>query len=166
MKSLAKFFCADNVWKRFTRRSLRALRLRICAPWHTKGIYSETVEIACKKKTCSEKVCKRFPRRSLKALRLGIGALWHTRGVYPEIIKSLAKKLLRKILKAIPTALTQSLEDRAWRPLACERKLLRKYKKRWQTFSAPNIFESDSHGAHSEPQGVGLAPFGIRTEFN
>ena len=73
--------------------------------------------------------------------------------------------LLRKFLKAIPTALTQSLKDRDWRPLACERKLFRNYKNRWQKFPAPKIFESDSHDAHSEPQGLGLAPFGIRTEF-
>ena len=34
----------------------------------------------------------------------------------------------RKLLKAIPTALTQSLKDRDWRPLECERKFFRNYK--------------------------------------
>ena len=34
----------------------------------------------------------------------------------------------RKFLKAIPTALTQSRKDRAWRPWAYERNLSRNYK--------------------------------------
>ena len=59
--------------------------------------------------------------------------------------------LLRKILKAIPTAPTQSLKAWDWRTLACERKLFRTYKNRVQTFSVSIIFESDTHGAHSEP---------------
>ena len=72
---------------------------------------------------------KRFPRRSLRALRLRIGALWHTKGVHLEIIKIWCKTfLLRKFLKAIPTALTQSLKAWDWRPLAYERKLSRNYK--------------------------------------
>ena len=38
------------------------------------------------------------------------------------------KMLRRKLLKAIHTALTQSLKDRDWRPLARERILFRSYK--------------------------------------
>ena len=62
------------------------------------------------------------------------------------------------MLEAILTALIQSFKDWDWRPLAYERSLFGIYKIACQKISAPKIFESDSHGAHSEPQGLGLAP--------
>ena len=58
---------------------------------------------------------------------------------------------LRKFLKAIPTALTQSLKDRDRRPLAHKRSLFRTYKETLAKNYDPKNFESDSHGAHSEP---------------
>ena len=80
-----------------------------------------------------------------------MGAIWHAKGIYLEIIKPRAKKYPhRKFLKAIPTALTQSLKDRDWRPLACKPNLSRNYKIAGKKI-APKNFESDSHGAHSEP---------------
>ena len=51
------------------------------------------------------------------------------------ILKSRAKKKQRRIrLKAIPTALIQSLRDSDWRPLANERSLFRNYKTECKTF--------------------------------
>ena len=81
-----------------------------------------------------------------------MGAICHAKGIYLEIIKPRAKTIpLRRFLKAIPAAPTQSLKDRDRRPLAHKRNLFRTYKHRVQKFSAPKIFERDSHGAHSEP---------------
>ena len=59
---------------------------------------------------------------------------------------------------------SQYLKGRDGRPLACVRNFIRKYENRVQKFSVPKIFESDSHGAHSEPYGSGLAPFGMQSE--
>ena len=149
--SRAKLFCSENFWKRFPRRSLRALRLGIGALWHTKGVYFEIIRIACK---------NFLLRNSLEAIPTALTQslkAWDWRPLACE--RSLFRLykiacthfLRRKLLKAIPTALNQSLKDRDWRPLACERKLFRTYKNRVQTFSVSIIFESDTHGAHSEP---------------
>ena len=48
----------------------------------------------------------------------------------------------RKLLKAIPTALTQSLKDRDWRPLACERKLFGNYKIECKKFLRRKILKA------------------------
>ena len=111
--------------RNLSRSPLRALRIVIGALWHTKGIYSEIIK-SLAKILCAENLCKRFPRRSLRALRLGIGALWHAESIYLEMIKIECKNFLRrKFLKAIPTALTQSLKAWDLRPLVYERSLFR-----------------------------------------
>ena len=105
-KNSAEFF-----WKRFPRRSFRALGIRIGALWQTKEVYLEIIKPSAKHFR-AEFFWKRFPQRSSRALRIGLGALWRTKGVSLETLKSRAKIFrVESFWKRFPTALIQSLKD-------------------------------------------------------
>ena len=119
--------------------------------WHTKGVLIRTYKIAGKN-FLRRKFLKAIPTALTQSLKAwDWRPLAYERSLCRKYKNRWQKNLLRKILKAIPAAPTQSLKTWEWRPLTYERNLFRKYKIAGKKLSAPKTFESDSHGAHSEP---------------
>ena len=71
----------------------------------------------------------------------------------------------RKILKAITTALSQSLKDRYWRPLACEGSLFRDYKIAGKNFLCRKFMKAIPTALTQSLKACDWRPFGVRQEF-